>query len=89
MSSGIIRLALAWIALMALLALNLGLAYLQLHWAAPLVSYTIAALQTALMLWFLMEMRREPGLMRLAIAAGFVFVGFLLVLASTDYITRR
>ncbi len=88
MSAAVIRLLLAWGALLALLAATLGAAYLPLGPAQPVLAYGIATLKAALILWFFMEMRREDPLVRLAAAAGFVWVCILLVLTAADYLTR-
>jgi cytochrome c oxidase subunit 4 len=79
---------LTWVALMALLALTVGLAFVPLGPFKPLVAYAIATAKAALVLWFFMEMRREGGLLRLAAAAGFVWISILLTLSLADYLTR-
>ncbi len=86
--SGTGRLLLAWAALMALLALTLGAAFLPLGPAKPWIAYAIATAKAALVLWFFMEMRSERGLARLAMLAGFVWLAILFALTATDYLTR-
>lgn len=88
MSPAIVRLLIVWATLLALLAGTLGLAYLPLGQFKPLVSYGIATIKAALILWFFMELRRDSGLARLAAAAGFVWISFLLILVTGDYLNR-
>ncbi|ETI65748.1 oxidase [Sphingobium sp. C100] len=87
--SGAVRLLLVWAALMALLALTVGAAFLPIGMAKPWVAYAIATAKAILILWFFMEMRRESGLARLAAIAGFVWLAILIMLTATDYLTRR
>jgi cytochrome c oxidase subunit IV len=87
--SGAVRLLLVWSALMALLALTVGAAFLPIGMAKPWVAYAIATAKVMLILWFFMEMRRESGLARLAAIAGFVWLAILIMLTATDYLTRH
>jgi cytochrome c oxidase subunit IV len=87
--SGAVRLLLVWAALMALLALTVGAAFLPIGMAKPWVAYAIATAKVMLILWFFMEMRRESGLARLAAIAGFVWLAILIMLTATDYLTRH
>ena len=88
MSANVTRMVLTWVALIALLALTVGLAFLPLGPFRSLVAYAIATAKAALVLWFFMEMRREGGIPRLAAAAGFVWISVLLILSSADFLTR-
>lgn len=82
------RLVLVWAALIGLLALTVFMAFLPLGWFKAPVAYAIATAKAALVLWFFMEMRREGGIPRLAMAAGFVWICTLLVLSAADLLTR-
>lgn len=82
------RLVLVWIALLALLALTVFMAFLPLGTFKIPVAYAIGTAKAALVLWFFMEMRREGGLPRLAAAAGFVWISVLLILSAADVLTR-
>lgn len=88
MSAGMIRLLGSWAALMVLLGLTLGAAFLPLGPAKPYIGYVIAAAKAALVLWFFMEMRSESTLARFAAAAGFAWMLILLCLSGADYLTR-
>ncbi|MBO9602765.1 MAG: cytochrome C oxidase subunit IV family protein [Novosphingobium sp.] len=89
MSIAVRRLLLAWIGLIALLALTVGLAFLPLGAAKPAAAYLIATAKAALVLWYFMELRREGGLPRLAAGAGFVWLSVLLVLTAADFLSRN
>jgi cytochrome c oxidase subunit 4 len=78
----------AWVALLVLLALTIGASFAPLGPVLPYVSYTIAILKTALIVWLFMEMKTRDGLQRLAFAVGFVWLLFLLVLSFADVLTR-
>ena len=82
------RLWLVWGALMALLALTLGAAFLPLGPAKPWIGYGIAAAKAALVLVFFMDLRREGGLARLATLAAFAWLAILLSLVAADVATR-
>ncbi|WP_395396302.1 cytochrome C oxidase subunit IV family protein (plasmid) [Novosphingobium sp. BL-8A] len=82
------RLILVWLALLTMLALTIGGSLLSLGPVLPFVSYGLAAAKTVLVFWFFMEMRREPGLARLAAMAGFVWLVLLLVFVAADVATR-
>lgn len=88
MSGKVRRLLLVWAALLALLAITLGAAFLPLGPARPLVAYGIATLKAGLIGWWLMDLRRESGLARLVAVAGFVWLAFLLALTAADLLTR-
>ncbi|KTR83785.1 hypothetical protein NS277_07425 [Novosphingobium barchaimii] len=88
MSAGVLRMVAVWAALMLLLALTLGAAFLPLGAAKPWVGYAIATAKAGLILWFFMEMRREDGIARLAALAGFVWLVMLFALTAADYLTR-
>ena len=86
--SGIARLWLVWGALMTLLALTLGAAFLPLGPVKPWMAYGIAAAKAALVLVFFMDLRRESGLARLATLAAFTWLAILFLLVTADVATR-
>jgi cytochrome c oxidase subunit IV len=77
-----------WAALMALLALTILYAY----WpAVPLkteVALAVGAAKAFLIAVFFMQLRQAAALVRLAAAAGLVWLTFLYLFASADYLTR-
>ena len=78
----------AWVALIVLLALTIAASFAPLGQVLPYVSYSIAIAKTALIVWLFMEMKTRDGLQRLALAVGFVWLLFLLVLSFADFLTR-
>jgi cytochrome c oxidase subunit 4 len=82
------RLCLVWVALLGLLALTIGASFLPLGPVLPFVSYAIAAAKAGLVLWFFMELKQDRGLGRIAVAAGFLWLTFLLTLVAADVLSR-
>lgn len=90
MSAAVRRLVVIWAALMAMLAVTVGIAYWPVSESMHvLLGYGISVAKTVLILWFFMEMRREDGIARIATGAAFLWLAFLLILAAGDYLTRR
>lgn len=82
------RLLFAWIALIVLMLLSLGSAYLSLGLGNPVASIGIAFVKSAIVVWLFMQLNRASAVVRLALASG---VGTLVLLASlvgVDYSTR-
>jgi len=81
-------LILVWAALMALLALTVGVTFSPLgDWRLP-ASLAIATAKMALIVWIYMDLRREPGLTRLAAIAAIVLLALLIGLAGVDAYVR-
>ena len=79
---------LTWAVVMALLAVNAGLAFAPLGPAKFAVNFTLAGVQVALVGLFFMRLNRASALVRLTAAAGLFWLMFLFVMAGTDYLTR-
>jgi cytochrome c oxidase subunit 4 len=88
MGGAVRQLVTVWAAMMGLLALTIGAIFLHLGPVLPAISYGIATTKAALVLWFFMEMRKENGIARLAIATGFSWLAILLILTAADSGTR-
>ena len=77
-----------WAALMVLLALTILYAY----WPAlPLkteVGLAIGAAKALLIAIFFMQLRQAAALVRIAAATGLVWLAFLYLFTSSDYLTR-
>ncbi len=82
-------LLLTWLALLALVALTLALAYAPLGRMGIVVALTIAAVKAGLVVTLFMKLFRGPVLARVAAAAGLFWLGILFSLAATDYLTRN
>ena len=77
-----------WVALMALLALTTGLAFVPLGSANIFISLAIAATKALIVLIFFMELRAGSALIRAAAAAGFFWLMIMIALTTADYTHR-
>lgn len=82
------RIALAWAALLVLLLLSLGSAYLPLGRLNVAVGLLIAALKSALVLALFMGLQRSAALARVAVAVAAGTLALLFGLGGVDYATR-
>lgn len=80
--------AVVWLALLALLALTVVLAQVDLGGANTAVALLIAAAKAALVLWFFMQLRVADVATRIAAGAGLLLLAALLALALVDYSAR-
>lgn len=80
--------SLIWLALLLLLALTVGSAFLPLGIGNTIVNMAIAGMKAALVVVFFMELSRSSTLIRIAAAAGAFWLSFLFVLSAGDYLTR-
>jgi cytochrome c oxidase subunit 4 len=81
-------LLLTWIALLILLAITAGSAFVPLGAANVMINFGIAALKALLVMIVFMDLRRTTRLVRMVAAAGFVWLLVLAGLSLTDYVTR-
>ena len=81
----------AWIsaALLGLLALTIGAAYIPMGALNTPIALLISAGKATLILLFFMHLKRGPGIVRLYALAGFFWLGILIALAMNDFYTRR
>ena len=77
-----------YVALIALLALTLALSQLHLGVFAPFVALTIACGKMILIVLYFMHLRHASRLTWVFAAAGFFWLGILIVLAMADYLSR-
>ena len=77
-----------WLALMVLLALTTGLAFVPLGTANLFISLAIAAAKALLVLIVFMELKGSSGLIRAAAAAGFFWLAIMIALTTADYTHR-
>jgi cytochrome c oxidase subunit 4 len=77
-----------WLALMALLALTAGSSFVPLGTFNVVVNFTIAAIKAALVLVFFMHVARGEAAVRIAAAAGLLWLGFLFALSFVDILAR-
>jgi cytochrome c oxidase subunit 4 len=77
-----------WAALMLLLALTTGMAFVPLgNWQLG-VSLAIAGVKALLVLLLFMELKASSGLVRVFAAAGFFWLLIMIGLTSADYLHR-
>ena len=88
MSTDFRRELLTWIALLVLLALTCGSAFLPLGRFNVIVNFAIAAAKAALVAWIFMRLRRGTPLLVLVAGAGLVWLSLLVGLTGADYVTR-
>lgn len=91
MSSPIVSIknyVLVWASLMILLALTWGVAEMNLGIFNTIAAMAIAAVKMLLVILFFMHVRHNPRLTWLFVAAGFVWLSFMILLTMTDYLTR-
>lgn len=81
-------LGLAWFALLALMLLSLGSAYLKLGSLNMPAGLAIAALKAAIVAWLFMRLREAGLLLRTAALAGLAVWCIQLGLTGVDYETR-
>jgi cytochrome c oxidase subunit 4 len=76
------------IALLAFLGLTIGAAYINLGPLNTAVAMTISFVKAALIVLFFMHVRYSKPLLWVFVGAGFFWLGIMLVLAMSDYMTR-
>jgi cytochrome c oxidase subunit 4 len=78
-----------WIALMALMTLTAGLSRIDLGEWSTVVALAIAVIKALLVILFFMHVRYESQKITwVVVIAGFFWLGILLALTMTDYLSR-
>jgi cytochrome c oxidase subunit 4 len=77
-----------WAALMLLLALTVGSAYVPLGTLNIVINLAIACIKATLVALFFMKLNRSSSLLRLAAVAGFFWLILMFLLTGGDYLTR-
>ena len=88
MSKALRHLALAWLGLVLLLVLTLGLSYLPLGSANIVVALTIAMAKGVIVVLIFMKLAHSPPLTWIFAGAGLFWLALLFGLTFTDYATR-
>lgn len=83
-----LRLIGVWLAVIALLGVSLGAAYIPLGRLNSIVCVAIAFIQALLVWTFFMRLRWSGVLVRLIAVVGLLWLLLLLGLSLTDYLTR-
>ncbi len=79
---------LTFIALLVLLGLTTGLAYLHMGVANTVLALAIAVIKMLLVVLFFMHAFYDKGLTRVAMVLGLLWLTILIVLSSADVFTR-
>jgi cytochrome c oxidase subunit 4 len=78
-----------YIALLVLLALTVGAAFVHLGTLNIVVALTIAIAKACMVIWVFMHVREGGRLVWIFATAAFVWLGILLVLTLSDYLSRN
>jgi cytochrome c oxidase subunit 4 len=78
-----------YFALMFLLALTLGSAFLDLGALNPAVNLGISCLKAALVVVFFMHLKGSVSLTKVFAAAGVLWLAILFTFVATDYVSRE
>jgi len=82
------RLVAVYVALLCLLALTAGSTILPGGWWSTPISLFIAFIKTFLIAYFFMNLKGQPGIVRVFAVAGLFWLLILLTLSASDYFTR-
>ena len=82
------RLLFAWAALLILMLLSVGSAYLRVGAGNAAASLGIAAIKTAIVAWWFMQLRLGSATLRTVAVIGLFMLGLLATLSGVDYATR-
>lgn len=77
------------VALFVLLVVTVGAAYVNLGPLNTVTAMAISLCKAALIILFFMHVRRSDPLIRLFVAAGFFWLGIMLTLTLSDFLTRK
>jgi cytochrome c oxidase subunit IV len=80
---------LAWIFMLALSGISMGVAFLGLGIWAPMIQFGISAIQTAIIFILFMRLKGSPSLKWVFAVTGFLWLLFLYGLSMTDYSNRQ
>ena len=79
---------LVWMALICLLLITLGSAYVPIGWLNSAINVAIAAAKALLVAFFFMHLRSAHYMLRIAAMAGFFWLAILIGLSLTDFAVR-
>ena len=79
---------LVWAALLALLLLSLGVAYVPMGRLTTVAGIVIAAVKSVLVVLLFMEVASSKPLIRIVAISGLVFLVAMFALTLTDVLTR-
>lgn len=77
-----------WIILLILTGVTTGVAFVDLHIWNPIIALLIAVTKASLVILFFMHVKYSPKMIALVIGCGLFFLSILMVLTTSDYISR-
>lgn len=77
-----------WVALVALVALTVGSAFIPLGILNGMINAGVAATKVTLVMIFYMKLKTSSALLRLAALAGLFWLILMFTLTSSDFLTR-
>jgi len=78
-----------FLALLALTAITTAVAYVDLGHFSVVVALAIAVLKMLLVALFFMHLRHSTVLTRIVVAGGLLWLGILITLSMSDFISRE
>lgn len=75
-------------ALLVFTGLTVGMAYIDLGWANPVIALGIATIKGILVILFFMHVVYQSRLIKMTISAGFFIFLVLITMTLTDYMSR-
>jgi cytochrome c oxidase subunit 4 len=82
------HLVVVYVALICLLALTAGATAFPTGWWSTPIGLLVASVKIVLISCYFMNLRNQPGLVRIFACAGLFWLTIMIVLTSCDYITR-
>ena len=79
---------LVYITLLVFTGITVGAAFIDMHWANPVVALAIACFKACIVILFFMHAKYQSRLIKMTIASGFFVFFVLIALTMTDYISR-
>jgi cytochrome c oxidase subunit 4 len=79
----------AYLAMLGLLGLNIGIAFLHLGWGNMLIGLLIGGLEAAVLIGVLMHGLYEKAMIHIVMGGAALWFLILISLTMTDYITRN
>jgi cytochrome c oxidase subunit 4 len=77
-----------WIILLIFTGLTTGVAFIDLGVFNPIIALAIAVTKATLVILFFMHVKYSPRVIALVIGCGLFFLSILMVLTTSDYISR-
>ena len=77
-----------FLALMVFTGLTVGAAFINLGAMNAVVALTIAVIKAVLVILFFMHVRYSSKMVMVLVIAGFFWMGIMLVLTMSDYVSR-